>query len=146
LNFTSELEMKLFSRLASMLAFLILALALPGRTTSQEGFKANTLLQKDISSYAGGDLLLSVGEITLAPGATGTKHRHPGPTFVYVLEGAVEVELEGVPAKVYHAGETFYEDPHQLHISAKNVSTNAPARILAYHLSHKGEPLTTPEK
>jgi quercetin dioxygenase-like cupin family protein len=138
--------MKLFSRLASMLAFLILALALPGRTTSQEGFKANTLLQKDISSYAGGDLLLSVGEITLAPGATGTKHRHPGPTFVYVLEGVVEVELEGVPAKVYHAGETFYEDPHQLHISAKNVSTNAPARILAYHLSHKGEPLTTPEK
>ena len=27
-------------------------------------------------------------------GASGARHRYPGPTFVYVLEGAVEIELE----------------------------------------------------
>jgi quercetin dioxygenase-like cupin family protein len=65
---------------------------------------------------------------------------------VYVLEGAVEIAHQGAPAKVYRAGETFYEDPHQLHISTKNRSEAEPARILAYHLSHKGEPLTLPER
>lgn len=104
------------------------------------------LLQKDLHAYAGGDLVLSVGEITIAPGASGSRHRHPGPTSVYVLEGAVEIELEGVPAKVYRVGETFYEDPQQLHISTKNRSKLEPARILVYHLSHKGEPLTLPER
>jgi quercetin dioxygenase-like cupin family protein len=141
-----ETQMRIFSRFGLVLGFLVLILGLPERTTPQEGFKVNVVLQKDISSYAGRDLLLSVGEINLKPGATGTRHRHPGPTFVYVLEGAVEVELEGAPAKIYHAGETFYEDPHQLHISTRNVSTTGTARILVYHLSHKGEALTQPEK
>jgi len=125
---------------------LLLCGASPAVTQTQESFRVKKLLEKDLNAYAGGDLLLSVGEITLAPGATGTKHRHPGPTFVYVLEGAIEVELEGTAAKVYRPGETFYEDARQLHISTRNVSQTETARILAYHLSRKGESLTQPEK
>ena len=128
-----------------MITSLLLAAWLPPSMQPQEAFQAKELLQKDLRAYAGGDLVLSVGEITIAPGASGSRHRHPGPTFVYVLEGAVETELEGAPAKVYRAGETFYEDPHQLHISTKNGSKAESARILVYHLSHKGEPLTLPE-
>jgi quercetin dioxygenase-like cupin family protein len=123
---------------------LSLCAALPAGTYPPQGFQAKVLLQKDLTAYMGSDMLLSVGEVTLAPGAVGTKHRHPGPTFVYVIEGAVEVELEGTPAKVYRAGDGFYEDAHQLHVSTKNASASNPARILAYHLSHKGEPLTVP--
>ncbi len=134
----------------SILKFSLLALlvcvVLPAGTHPQQGFQVKVTLQKDLSAYAGRDIVLSVGEVTIPPGTAGTKHRHPGPTFVYVLEGAVEVELEGASAKVYRAGESFYEDAHQLHISTKNVSATEPARILAYHLSHKGEPLTQPEK
>ena len=115
-------------------------------THPQEAFQVKNLLEKDLNAYAGGNIVLSVGEITLVPGATGSKHRHPGPTFVYVLEGAVQVELEGAPVTVYRAGESFYEEPHQLHISTKNASHTEPARILVYHLSHKGEKLTEPEK
>jgi quercetin dioxygenase-like cupin family protein len=125
---------------------LLFAAFVPAGAQQQEAFKAKELLQKDLNAYAGGDLLLSVGEITIAPGASGSRHRHPGPTFVYVLEGAVEIELEGAPAKVYRAGETFYEGPRQLHIATKNVSKKESARILVYHLSHKGEPLTQPER
>jgi quercetin dioxygenase-like cupin family protein len=112
----------------------------------REAFQVKGLLKKDLSSHAGGDMLLTVGEVNLAPGATGSKHRHPGPTFVYVLEGAVEIELEGTSAKTYHKGESFYEEPHQLHITTRNVSQTEPARILVYHLSRKGKPLTQPEK
>jgi quercetin dioxygenase-like cupin family protein len=125
---------------------LLLCAAQPAGTHPQEAFRVKGLLEKDISAYAGGDMVLSVGEVILAPGATGSKHRHPGPTSVYVLEGAVEIELEGAPAHVYRTGDSFYEDPRQLHISTKNVSQTQSARILVYHLSHKGEKLTEPEK
>jgi quercetin dioxygenase-like cupin family protein len=138
------MQMMKWCRLATI--SLLFSSLVPAGAQQQEAFQAKELLQKDLNAYAGGDLLLSVGEITIAPGASGSRHRHPGPTFVYVLEGAVEIELEGAPAKVYRAGETFYEDPRQLHISTKNVSKAGSARILVYHLSHKGEPLTQPER
>jgi len=132
--------------ISGLIAILFLFLLTPGRTASQEGFNAKVLLQKDISSYAGKDMRLSVGEITLAPGATGTKHRHPGPTFVYVLAGNVEAEFEGVPLRTYQAGETVYEDAEQLHISTRNPSKTEPARILVFHLSRNDEALTKPAK
>ena len=136
--------MKALSKL--VFVFVCLIFFAPQQTSSQDAFKVKELLQKDISKYASGDMQLSVAEITLAPGAQGTKHRHPGPTFVYVLAGDVEAEFEGVPARTYHAGDTIYEDPRQLHISTRNPSKAAPARILVFHLSHNGEALTQPEK
>jgi hypothetical protein len=43
-----------------------------------------------------------------APGDPGTPpHRHSGPCFGYVLEGAVRWELEGEPEHVIKAGETW---------------------------------------
>ncbi len=86
---------------------LLVAALVPAPTHPQEAFQAKELLQKDLNAYAGGDRVLSVGEITIAPGASGSRHRHPGPTFVFVLEGAVEIELEGAPAKVYRGGGTL---------------------------------------
>jgi quercetin dioxygenase-like cupin family protein len=129
-----------------MIISLLFAASVAPSGQPQEAFKAKELFEKDLHAYAGGDLVLSVLEMTIAPGASGSRHRHPGPTFVYVLEGAVEIELEGAPAKAYRAGEAFYEDPQQLHISTKNGSKAEPARILVYHLTHKGEPLTLPER
>jgi quercetin dioxygenase-like cupin family protein len=127
--------------------FLLLFLGAPyALLQSQESIRVMPLLEKDLNAYTKENIVLTVGEITLPPGATGSGHRHPGPTFVYVLEGAVEIELEGAPAKVYRAGDSFYEDAHQLHISTKNVSATELARILAYHLSRKGEKLTEPER
>lgn len=131
-------------RVLASVALLLPAVSFP--TNSQETPQVKSLLQKDISSYAGGDMLLSVGEVTVAPGAVGSKHRHPGPTFVYVLAGSVEAEFEGVPLRTYHTGETIYENARQLHISTRNPSQSEPARLLVFHLSHKGEALTQPEK
>lgn len=65
---------------------------------------------------------------------------------MYVLEGSVESEVEGTPAKVFSAGDAFYENVRQLHITTRNPSPAKTARILVYHLSREGEPLTTLEK
>ena len=120
-----------------MTTSLLVALLVPAAIHSEEAFQAKDLLQKDLNAYAGGDLVLSVGEITIAPGASGSRHRHPGPTFVYVLEGVVEIELERTPARVFRRGETFYEDPHQLHISTKNGSRAEPLAFSSTTLATK---------
>jgi quercetin dioxygenase-like cupin family protein len=128
-------------------AFVLLLCAVsPRGMHSEEGFNTKVVLQKDISAYAGRDMLLSIGEVTIAPGASSLKHRHPGPTFVYVLEGSVESEIEGTPTRIYSDGESFYENPRQLHITTRNPSSSKAARILVYHLSRNGEPLTTLEQ
>jgi quercetin dioxygenase-like cupin family protein len=108
--------------------------------------KEHVLVRKDLSGYAGKDMMLTVRELELAPGAVGAKHRHPGPVVVYVLSGSVEVHLEGQPSKVFHAGESFSEDAHQLHVSTRNMSTTETVRLLSYIISRKGDMLTQPEK
>jgi hypothetical protein len=50
---------------------LLLAAWAPPSIEPQEAFQAKELLQKDLHAYAGGDLVLSVGEITIAAGASG---------------------------------------------------------------------------
>lgn len=137
--------MKAIMGMAAGAIIAVAAASMPVNNAAQAERSVKPLFEKDLNAYAGNALLLSVAEVTFPPG-TSTKHRHPGPTFVYVLEGAVEIELEGKPAKVYRAGESFYEEPHELHASTRNLSQTEPAKILAYQLSHKGEPLTTPEK
>ena len=50
---------------------LLFAMLVPAGTQPQEAFKAKELLQRDLNAYASGDLLLSVAESTIAPGASG---------------------------------------------------------------------------
>jgi hypothetical protein len=52
---------------------LLLASLVAAGTQPQEAFKAKELLQKDLNAYAGGELVLSIGEIAIAPGASGSK-------------------------------------------------------------------------
>jgi len=124
---------------------ILLGIALGSGNPQKEMFQTKVLLEKNVSEYAGKDMVVTVRELTLQPGAVGSKHRHPGPVFVYVLEGDVEVEIEGAPPKVYHPGEIFSEVPRQLHLSTRNAGDGRPARILSLILSRKGEPLTQPE-
>lgn len=66
-----------------------------------------------------------------APGQASKPHRHAGSVFAYVLEGEVESQLEGQPAVVYKAGQSWYELPLAPHLVSRNASATKPARLLA---------------
>jgi quercetin dioxygenase-like cupin family protein len=72
-------------------------------------------------------------EVTLEPGQVGAPHRHPGPTFGYVLEGEYEWAINDQPAKILKAGETFYEPGGCLHRVSKNPG-KVKTRVLAWVL------------
>ena len=107
--------------------------------------KVTKLLQKDLP--AGANEEVTVVTVDYAPGAGSDAHRHPGPVIGYVLEGEVEIEVdgaEGTPLKTFRAGEIFFEPPGAVHKVSRNASKTKPARLLAFVVGKKGAPLTQP--
>ncbi|WP_114941185.1 cupin domain-containing protein [Mucilaginibacter endophyticus] len=83
--------------------------------------------------------------VTFGPGEQSSGHRHPIPTFGYVLEGELESTFEGKVYR-YKAGDTFYEEPNGLHNGTRNVSKTKPAKLLAIFVGDAGKPFLVPEK
>ena len=81
-------------------------------------------------------------EVTLAPGHSSPPHRHNAHTFVYVLEGNVEMQVEGGELQRLGPGGTFYESPDDIHSVSRNPSDTEPARILVVFIKKKGAPIT----
>ncbi|MFI8185743.1 cupin domain-containing protein [Actinacidiphila glaucinigra] len=79
------------------------------------------------------------------PGHPGTPpHRHSGPAFGYVLEGAIRFEVEGKPERVIKAGEAFWEAGGDvIHYQDANALSDAPSKFLVTMLRAPGEPLLT---
>ena len=83
--------------------------------------------------------------VSYSPGAKSTSHRHAGSVFVYVLTGSIRSENSATgPAKVYRAGETFFEPPGSDHLVSENASTTEPASLLAVFVADDGARLTAP--
>jgi quercetin dioxygenase-like cupin family protein len=81
--------------------------------------------------------------VNYAPGAKSVKHHHAGSVLAYVLSGEVRSENSATgPAKVYRAGETFFEPPGSTHLVSENASTTEPASLLAIFVADDGARLT----
>ena len=78
------------------------------------------------------------------PGSVDPVHRHDAATFVYVLEGAIEMQMEGGPKVALHPGDTFYEDPKGVHLVGRNLSDTEPAKFVVVLVKKQGAPLLTP--
>jgi quercetin dioxygenase-like cupin family protein len=87
--------------------------------------------------------------VTYPPGAKSLAHHHAASAFIYayVLSGAIRSQVGNDPAKVYHAGEGFYEMPGSHHRISENASEKQSASLLAvFVVDSKDDPLTTPDK
>jgi quercetin dioxygenase-like cupin family protein len=87
--------------------------------------------------------------VSYPPGGKSLAHRHAASAFIYayVLSGAIRSQVGNDPAKVYHAGEGFYEMPGSHHRISENASEKESASLLAvFVVDSKDDPLTTPDK
>ena len=81
--------------------------------------------------------------VNYAPGAKSVKHHHAGSVLAYVLSGEIRSENSATgPAKVYKAGETFFEPPGSEHLVSENASATEPASLLAVFVADDGAQLT----
>jgi quercetin dioxygenase-like cupin family protein len=100
-----------------------------------------TVLQKGDLSVAGHEAVTA--KVDIPQGVSVGKHTHPGEEVAYVMQGTMQVEIEGV-AKTVKAGEPFLIPAGKVH-DAKNIGTG-PAQVLATYIVEKGKPLATPVK
>jgi quercetin dioxygenase-like cupin family protein len=87
--------------------------------------------------------------VSYPPGGKSLAHRHAASAFIYayVLSGTIRSQVGDEPAKVYHAGEGFYEMPGSHHRISENASEKESASLLAvFVVDSKDDPLTTPDK
>jgi quercetin dioxygenase-like cupin family protein len=85
--------------------------------------------------------------VTYPPGGKSSKHHHAGSVFAYVLTGKVRSENSATgPARVYTAGESFFEPPGSEHLISENASAQEPASLLAVFVADDGAKLTSPDK
>ncbi|MEU6783292.1 cupin domain-containing protein [Nonomuraea angiospora] len=111
-------------------------------SAAEPGFKTLADVQPPfIPEGASGMTILvewSPGHPGLAP------HRHSGPAFGYVIEGAIRFELEGEPERVVEAGETFWEPGGDvIHYQDGNALPDAPAKFVVFMLCAPGQPMLT---
>ena len=101
----------------------------------QDGESVRLISARHIKEKLDGkDAKVTVVEVTIEPGKSGLPHRHPGPGFVYVVEGEYELGIDDQPTKIFRAGETFYEPTRCLHRVSKNPGAKGKTRLIAFVL------------
>lgn len=126
----------------------IAAVAFAQHGKHAEGEQVKVLSATDIREQLDGQAArATVVEVTIGPGEAGVAHRHPGPGFVYVLEGEYELGIDDKPTKRFKAGETFYEPTGCLHRVSKNPAKEGKTRLIAVVLHPRTtDEIAVPEK
>jgi quercetin dioxygenase-like cupin family protein len=81
--------------------------------------------------------------VDFATGASFPKHSHPGVEIAYVLNGAIEYELNGKIVRL-QAGESIYIPAGAVH-SARNIGTGTTSELATY-LVEKNQPIVILDK
>lgn len=76
------------------------------------------------------------------PGAVVGRHTHPGEELGYVIEGQLELRIEGQPPRVVKAGESFFVPAGVIHDGTNTGSGKA--KVFATYIVEKGKPVATP--
>ena len=108
---------------------------------AQEPPFKRTVLQKGDLSMAGHEAVTA--RVDIPQGVSVGKHTHPGEEVAYVMDGTLQVEIEGA-TKTVKAGEPFLIPAGKVH-DAKNIGSG-PATVIATYIVEKGKPLATPVK
>ena len=85
---------------------------------------------------------LTMITVEYPPGGSSRPHRHDAYVLVYVLQGAVQMQVAGQPLRTVRAGESFLERPNDIHVVSRNASPTQPARFLVVALKDAAAPLS----
>jgi quercetin dioxygenase-like cupin family protein len=110
-------------------------LAQPVLAAGPQGVSVTQLMSKDLSDMPGKEGLMITVEY--APGAADPVHRHRAHGFIYVLEGAIVMQVKGGKEVTLMPGQTFYEGPNDIHTVGRNASSTQPAKFLVLLIKQK---------
>lgn len=106
--------------------------------------KVTPLFSKDLPDFPGKEGVMIT--VVYPPGASDPVHRHNADAFVYVLEGAIVMQVQGGKEVTLTPGQTFYEGPSDVHVVGRNASQTKPAKFVVFLVKEKGAPILIPVK
>ncbi len=124
----------------TILAAGIAVFALTGIALAQQaGFTRIALQTQDLS--APGRVAVQA-RAEFEPGVAAGRHTHPGEELGYVLEGQLELRIDGQAPRIVKAGETFFVSAGLVHDGVNTGSSKT--KVLATYVVEKGKPVATP--
>jgi quercetin dioxygenase-like cupin family protein len=127
------------NRMTCAVGVALMLAAFVSLRAQQSGFKRTVVQQGDLSA-PGREVVQAIAE--LQPGGQSGRHTHPGEEVAYILEGTIELEMQGKPAMAKKAGDAFLVPAGTAH-NAKNTGKTV-AKVLGTYIVEKGKPLATP--
>ena len=98
-----------------------------------------TDLQQHDLSISGREVVQA--RVDMGPTAPLVKHTHPGEEIIYVLEGALEHQVEDQPPTTVKAGDVVFVPAGAVH-AVRNVGSGNAAELATY-VVEKGKPILT---
>jgi len=125
------------------LALLItITLIITGTLMAEE--TVTPLMTNDLAGVSGKEVLMYT--VDFPAGFSSPVHRHNAQVSVYVLEGTVVMQVRGGKEVTLGPGQSFYENPNDIHVVSRNASSSKPAKFLVFLIHEKGAPLVIPAK
>jgi quercetin dioxygenase-like cupin family protein len=116
------------------------SLAVSGPHAQAPGFKVTPLLQSTFGDDASKDAVVLA--VDLAPGASTGRHTHPGDCYGAVVDGVVELHVEGREPRWVPTGQAYHNPRGTIH-EFRNAG-DRPARLVNTMVVDKGQPRLQP--
>jgi quercetin dioxygenase-like cupin family protein len=127
--------------IAAALAVAALGTGIGVLNAQQPGFTRTVLQDQDLTAQGRHAV---VARAEFVPGGAAGKHTHPGEELGYVVEGTLQLLVEGKPPVTLKKGEVFFVPAGVVH-DGKNVGKGK-AVVLATYVVEKGKPVASPAK
>jgi quercetin dioxygenase-like cupin family protein len=128
-----------------VLAFLITStLITTGTLMAQQSETVTPLISKDVAGVSGKEMEMYT--VDFPPGFSSPVHRHNAQVSLYVLEGSIVTQVKGGKEITLTPGQSYYEDPNDIHTVSRNASSTKPAKFLVFLIKEKGAPSLILEK
>lgn len=128
-----------------VLAFFITSTLITTSTLmAQQNETITPLISKDVAGVSGKEIEMYT--VDFPPGFSSPVHRHNAQVSLYVLEGSIVTQVKGGKEITLTLGQSYYEDPNDIHTVSRNASSTKPAKFLVFLIKEKGAPSLVLEK
>ncbi len=104
--------------------------------------KVTPLVQEKLEGVQ--DREITIKRFEIEPGFVGGRHSHTGPVYVYVANGELTVDVDGVGRSVVKAGE-IYKEPIGRPMQGRNASTTSSLTLIVFQVGEPGKPMMIKE-
>ncbi|MDX1487060.1 MAG: cupin domain-containing protein [Acidiferrobacterales bacterium] len=136
-----RLTVPLFSFVLSALMIVTIICFQEANAAEQEyksKAKVTSLIETPLAGVKGKTVIIKHFEAP--PGFVGGKHFHPGPVFVYVLEGEITIDTDGMGRQTIKPGQ-LYQEPIGKVMQGRNLSTTDAAKFVVFQVGDEGKPM-----